>query len=130
MTAATSAVTSAIQSTRYAAIMHGYPYMVTFTTPRSYQIFTMIPPATTYSAVVSVGGTVGNGGTLTGTTPVPISSSGDIELSRTVSFRFAAGGTVTETSTPQNMVFQITSTTGASHTVTVSGVGNVSVGTP
>jgi prepilin-type N-terminal cleavage/methylation domain-containing protein len=123
LTAAVSSATGAIQSTRYQAIMHGYPYEITFTpATKSFQVFSMIPPGTTYSAMVSVGST-----TLP-TSPVPITGSGGISISRTVTYQFAAGGTVTETS--NNMVFSITNEWGGSNTITVSGVGNVSVSTP
>ena len=135
LSAAVSAATGAIQSTRYQAIMNGYPYEITFIPPNSYQIFTMIPPAATYSAVVNMGGT------LYPTVPIPITGSGGISISRAVTYQFGAGGTVTETSNPVNMVFQIanidpktgllyTTTAGESNTITVSGVGNVSVSTP
>ena len=130
--AAVSAATGAIQSTRYAAIMHGYPYEITFTPPKTYQILTEIPPATTYSPVVNLGGT------LVPTSPIPITGAGDMAISRPVTFQFMPGGTVTETS--NNMVFQIYyinpatdtayTTSGSSNTITVSGVGNVSVRSP
>jgi prepilin-type N-terminal cleavage/methylation domain-containing protein len=126
LTSAVSAATGAIQSTRYSAIMHGYPYEITFIPATdSYQIYTMIPPATTYSPVVSIDGTTYP------TYPIPITGSpGEISISRAVTYQFVAGGTVTETSTPMNLVFQITSSNGGSNTITVSGVGNVSVSTP
>jgi len=100
LTAAVSAATAAIQSNRYAAIMNGYPYQLVFTqATSSYQVYTMIPPATTYSAVVKMGGTVYP------TSPVPVSGSGDISISRTATFQFFPGGTVTETSS--NMSFHV-----------------------
>jgi len=123
LTAAVSAATGAIQSNRYSAVMNGYPYQLTFSpATESFQVYTMIPPATTYSAVVKTGGTVYP------TSPVPISGSGDISISRSETFQFSPGGTVTETSS--NMSFQITNPYGGSNTITVSGVGNVTVTTP
>jgi len=128
--AAVSSATGAIQSTRYAAIMHGYPglgtpgygYEITFTpATNSYQVYAMIPPAITYTPVG---------------TAVPISRLGDVTISRTVTYQFSAGGTVTETSVSPTMWFQIYDCAsppcpaGQSNTITVSGVGNVSVGTP
>ena len=122
LNAAVAAATGAIQSTRYAAIMHGYPgtgvpgygYEITFTpSTNSYQVYAMVPPATTYSAVG---------------TPIPIAPVGDVSISRTVTFQFSAGGTVTETS--NNMTFSITNAYGGSNTITVTGVGNVSVASP
>lgn len=116
LNAAVASATGAIQSTRYAAVMHGYSYEITFTpATNSYQVYAMIPPASTYSALG---------------TAIPISRPGDVAISRTVTYKFAAGGTVSETSTPQNMSFQITNGYGGSNTITVSGVGNVSVGSP
>ena len=116
LAAAVASATGAIQATRYQAIMHGYWYQITFTPAmNSYQVYSMVPPATTYSAV--------------GTT-VPISRPGDVTLSRTVTYQFKADGTVTETSTPPNMIFSITNSVGGSNTITVSRVGNVSVTTP
>jgi type IV fimbrial biogenesis protein FimT len=124
LTAATSAATGAIQSTRYQAIMHGYSYEITFTPgSNTYQVFSMIPPANTYTAFATVGTT-----TLP-TSPIPISGS-NVSISRAVTYQFAAGGTVTETSSPMNMSFQITNPWGGSNTITVSGVGNVSVSSP
>jgi len=114
LTAAVSSATGAIQSTRYAAIMHGYPYQLTFTpSTNSYQAASQIPPATSFS---NVG------------TPVPISRPGDATLSRSVTFQFSANGTVTETS--NDMTFSITNAVGGSNTITVSTVGNVSVTSP
>jgi prepilin-type N-terminal cleavage/methylation domain-containing protein len=116
LTAAVSAATGAIQSTRYMAVMHGYPYEITFTpATNSYQVFSEPGGATTYTAVG---------------TAIPITGSGGISISRTVTYQFLAGGTVTETSSPPNMVFSITNKWGGSHTITVTGVGNVSVTSP
>lgn len=142
LNAAVSAATGAISGTRYAEIMRGYPgtgspgygYEIVFTPPNTYQVFTMIPPATTYSAVVN------NGGTLYPTSPIPIDGSGQIVISRTVTYQFSAGGTVAVTSNPSG-TFQIGlinpstglpsyDTAGWSNTITVSGVGNVSVTSP
>ena len=87
----------------------------------SYQVFSMIPPANTYTAFATVGTA-----TLP-TSPIPISGS-NVSISRTVTFQFAAGGTVTETTnTPY---FWITNPWGGSNKITVSGVGNVSVSSP
>jgi len=128
LSAAVSAATGAIESTRYAAIMNGYPYEITFTPSATsfptYQIQTMIPPATTYSALVNLGGTAYP------TQPIPITGSGGIAISREVTYQFSPGGTVSETSNPQNMAFSITNSYGGSNTITVSGVGSVSVSSP
>jgi type II secretory pathway pseudopilin PulG len=128
LAAAVSAATGAIQSTRYAEIMNSYPgygYELVFTpSTNSYQVYTMIPPATTYSAQVQVGTATYN------TTPVPICRPGDATISRSVTYQFNANGTVTETSNPVNMCFQITNNFGGSRTICVSQVGNVSVTSP
>lgn len=114
LTAAASAATGAIQSTRYAAIMQGCPYQVTFTpATNSYQVYSM--PSCTKSALGPV---------------IPISRLGDVTISRTVTYQFNPGGTVTEIPTTGNMIFSITNAIGGSKTITVSGVGNVSVATP
>jgi prepilin-type N-terminal cleavage/methylation domain-containing protein len=125
LSAAVSAVTGALQSTRYAAVMHGYSYQLTLTQgTNTYQVLTEIPPATTFTAVTQTGNSTSP------TSAVPFTGAGGISLSRTVTYQFAAGGTVTETSTPANMQFSITNAWGGSNTVTVSGVGNVSVSSP
>ena len=122
--AAVSATTGAIQSARYAAIMHGCTYSITFApATNSYQVLSVATCTTPYVGSVT-----------------PISGSGDIAISRAVTYQFAAGGTVTETSNPQNMVFQVAfinpatgipyTAAGWSNTITVSGVGNVTVGSP
>jgi Tfp pilus assembly protein FimT len=126
LNAAVTAATGAIQSTRYLAVMHGYPYAITFEpVTNSYQISSDPPGGPNF---IPIGA------------PVPITGSGEIWISRPVTFQFAPGGTVTETSSPMNMVFHIANidpatgqpytTAGLSNSITVSGVGNVSVGSP
>jgi type II secretion system protein H len=52
--AAVDSVTGAIQSTRYQAIMRGYPYQVDVNgTTNQIQVSSEIPPATTYSAIAA-----------------------------------------------------------------------------
>jgi len=137
LSAATSAAAGAIEATRYAAVMHGYPgngvpgysYEVTITpATNSYQVLSMIPPATQFATQIT------QGGATLPTSPIPITSSGGIIISRVgqtgpgapITFQFSAGGMVTETSTPPNMIFTICNHIGM-NTITVSGVGNVSV---
>ena len=92
LTAAVSAATGAIQSTRYAAIMHGYSYQITFTPVTvSYQVLSEPAGEGNYSALGA---------------PIPISRVGDVTISRSVNYQFSPGGTVTETS--GNMSFSIT----------------------
>lgn len=130
LAAAVSAATGAIQSTRYLAIMHGYPYQITFTpSTNSYQVLNEVPPAASFS---NVG------------TAIPISGPGAATISRTITIQFAANGTVSEVTTPpagvSALVFSICqpsiacpatiTTTGLSNTITTSTVGNVSTTSP
>lgn len=118
--AAVSAATGAIQTARYAAIMHGCTYNITFTpTTQSYQVTSAGTCTTPYTGQV-----------------IPISGSGDIAVSPAVTYQFAPGGTVT----PLNTDFQIAlvnpatglayTQAGWSNTISVSGVGNVTVRSP
>jgi len=120
--AAVSSATGAIQSTRYLAIMHGYPgttatpygYEIIFTpATNSYQVYNMVPPATTFSPVL---------------TAVPISVPGAVTIGRTATFEFSANGTVYDPS--GLMTLQISNSIGQSNTITVSTVGSVSVTSP
>jgi Tfp pilus assembly protein FimT len=116
LTAAVSAAAGAIQSTRYLAIMQGYPYQITFTpSTNSYQVLNDVPPPSTFT---NVG------------TAVPISGPGAVTISRTITLQFYANGTVTEIPTTGNMAFSITNSIGGSNTLTVSSVGNVTVTSP
>ena len=120
LSAAVSSATGAIQSTRYLAIMKGYPYQITFTPSNvSYQVLNEVPPAATFANV--------------GTT-IPICGPGAAAISRTITLQFAANGTVSEVTTPpagvSAMVFSITNSYGGSKTITVSSVGNVTVTSP
>jgi prepilin-type N-terminal cleavage/methylation domain-containing protein len=136
LSAAVAAATGAISGARYAEVMRGYPgtnlspygYELTFTPPNTYQIFTMTPPATTYLPVVY------NGGIGYPTSPIPIDGSGQIVISQAVTFKFSAGGTVTPGSFQIALINPTTgqpyNAVGWSNTITVSGVGNVSVTSP
>lgn len=120
LSAAVSAASGAIQSTRYLAIMKGYPYQLTFIPSSvSYQVLNEVPPAASFS---NVG------------TAIPICGPGAAAISRTITLQFAANGTVTEITTPpagvSPLTFTITNAYGGSNTITVSGVGNVTVTTP
>jgi Tfp pilus assembly protein FimT len=116
LTAAVSTASGAIQSTRYLAIMHAYPYQMTFTpSTNSYQVLSEVPPAATFS----------NFGTA-----IPISGPGAVTISRAITLQFYANGIVTEIPTTGNMTFSITNAIGGSKTLTVSGVGNVAVTSP
>jgi Tfp pilus assembly protein FimT len=110
LSAAVSAATGAIQSTRFQAIMRGYQYQLTLTpSTLSYQVYNKVPPATTFSAVGSA---------------VPITRLGDVTLDQTVTLTFNANGTVSPTA--GNMPFSISNGI-VTKAINVSGVGNVSV---
>ena len=112
LSAAVSGVSGAIQSTRYQAIVQGYPFELTLThTTTSYQVLSQVPPATTFS---NVGGAI------------PWSPSGDVTMSPSVTLQFSPNGTVAPTAGSPPVVFTL-SNGAATRTVTVSGVGNVTV---
>jgi prepilin-type N-terminal cleavage/methylation domain-containing protein len=116
LTAAASAVSGAIQSTRYQAIMVGCPYTVTFTqTSTTYQIATEpvsgSPPAcaTSFS---NLGGAI------------PWGSAGDVTMSPSTTLQFSPSGMVTATT--GSLSFTLSNGL-STKTVNVSGVGNVQV---
>jgi type II secretory pathway pseudopilin PulG len=116
--AAVAAATGAIQAARYSAVMHGYPYEVTFTpSTNSYQIY-YEPSGSSFTAVPCNAGPCGT---------IPISRPGDVTMTAANTFIFSAGGTVTGS---PGMTLQITNGYGGSNTITVSGVGNVTVTSP
>lgn len=111
LSAAVSAATGAISATRYQAIMRAYPYQLTFSSSSAtYQVANEPTGASSFS---NVGGAV------------PISGVGDVTISPTTTLQFNANGTVTATT--GTLSFTITNTIGQSKTITVSGVGNVTV---
>jgi hypothetical protein len=121
-----SAAAGAIQSTRFQAIMHGYPYQITFTSSTmSYQVYAesagvTCPP--TFSAVGKA---------------VPLPSAGSVTMTgTTVTFTFYGSGTVygtVPTASPclpaAAPTLQIKNSV-KSNTITVSGVGDVSISSP
>lgn len=79
--AAVSAVTGAIQTTRYNAIYNGYPYQVSFSSAnRNYQVANEIPPATAFANV--------------GTT-IPYAVATNVRLNQDTAFQFNPSGVVT-----------------------------------
>jgi Tfp pilus assembly protein FimT len=108
---AVSSISGSIQSARYQAIMRGYHYNITFNpASRSYQLASKVPPATSFSNVGSA---------------VPWSSTDDVTISSpATTLEFFPGGTVTATS--GSMILSVGNGT-ATKTITVSGVGNVTV---
>ncbi len=113
LNSAVAAVNWAVQSTRYQALMEGYPYQVTFNaTNNTYQLAS--DPTNT--------GTFTNVGTA-----IPISGDA-ITLSQTDAIQFKPYGFVT-TGAGSSLSFQI-KYMGLSKTIAVSNYGNVTVTTP
>ena len=106
---AVASATWAVQSTRYQALMAGYPYQVVFSkTNRNYQIQDLPTGAISYA---NIG------------TAVPLSGQ-TISLNQDTTFRFSPNGSV---SAPTGgLTFTITFK-GSTKTITVSTYGNVKV---
>lgn len=107
--AGTSSIVGAIRSARYQSLMQGYRFRMDISpTNRTYQLSSMVPPATTYSNV--------------GTT-VPISGS-PITISAATTLEFRPNGQVTATVGAMNLdvTYQ-----GVTKTITVSTYGNITV---
>jgi Tfp pilus assembly protein FimT len=108
LTAAVAAATGAITATRYQAIMHAYPYNITFSTNGNYQVASEPPGATSFGNVGSA---------------VPLSGVGDVTINQTTTLQFNANGTVSATT--GTLSFTISNPL-MTHTITVTGVGDVS----
>ena len=110
LTAAVSAATGAISATRYQAIMHAYPYNITFNSSNAtYQLASEPAGASSFT---SVG------------TAVPISGVHDVTINQTTTLQFNANGTVSATT--GTMSFAISNGL-LTKTINVTGVGDVSV---
>jgi prepilin-type N-terminal cleavage/methylation domain-containing protein len=113
LASAVAAASGAIQSTRYLAIMHGYPYQLTFNaTSGSYQVASQPPGATSFVPVPP--------GTAT-----PIAASNQATINQTTVMQFNSNGTMTS-GLAGNAVFTISNGV-TTEQITVSGVGYVSV---
>ena len=111
LSAAVSAATGAISATRYQAIMHAYPYNITFnSTNATYQVASEQPPATSFTNLP--------GGAN------PLSGVGDVTISQTTTLQFNANGTVSATT--GTMSFTISNGV-LTKSISVTGVGDVSV---
>jgi len=109
LSAAVDSATGAIQSTRYQAIMQGYPYQVAINaTNNTFQVLNEVPPAASFTAV-------GNTVPLSG---VPIT------VSASTTLQFKPNGSVS--ATVGAMSFTI-SYNGTTKTVTVSNYGSINV---
>ena len=113
LASAVAAATGAIQSTHYLAIMHGYPYQLTFdASSGTYQVASE-PPGATGFVPVPPG------------TPTPIAASNEETINQTTVMQFNSNGTMTP-GLAGNAVFTITNGV-TTEQITVSGVGYVSV---
>jgi len=108
LSAAVVSATGAIVATRYQAVMHAYPYNITFSTAGNYQIASEPPGAASFS---NVGGSV------------PLAGVGDVSINQTTTLQFNANGTVSATT--GGLSFTITNGL-LTKTITVTGVGDVS----
>jgi len=119
LNSAVDSATWAVQSTRFQALMEGYPFQVTLQGNSSgynptYQIASETIGATTFSNVGS---------------SVPLSGS-PVQISSTAILQFKPNGAVTMTVGGSSASsFQILYQ-GSSHTITVTNYGNVSVTSP
>jgi type II secretory pathway pseudopilin PulG len=108
LTSAVDAVTGIIQTTRYQAIMTGYPYQVMLNTNLTYQILSEVPPAANFTAVGSA---------------VPISAA-PVVLSAPTTFQFKPNGSV---SAPVGAMTFTLAYMGVTKTITVSNYGSINV---
>jgi Tfp pilus assembly protein FimT len=110
LTAAVASATGAISATRYQAIMHAYPYKITFnSTNATYQLASEQPPAASFTNLGSA---------------VPLSGVGDVTINQTTTLQFNANGTVSAAT--GTLSFTI-SNGPLTKTISVTGVGDVSV---
>jgi Tfp pilus assembly protein FimT len=110
LNAAVSAASGAIMAARYQAIMHAYPYNVTFdSTHVTYQLASEPQGSSSFTPVASA---------------VPISGVGDVTINQTTTLQFNANGTVLATA--GTLSFTISNGI-LTKTITVTGVGDVSV---
>jgi Tfp pilus assembly protein FimT len=121
LNAAVDTATGAIQTTRYQAIMHGYPYQVDFdSTANTVKVLSEIPPAVTFSAVGST---------------VPISSSTVVMAVGTANagstghaiLQFKPNGVITIPSGQATPLSFTISYYGTTKTITVSNYGSITV---
>jgi Tfp pilus assembly protein FimT len=109
LSAAVDSASGAIQTTRYQAIMQGYPYQVAFSsTNNTFQVLSQAPPATSFSNVGSA---------------VPLAGI-PIVVSANTTLQFKANGAVT--APVGGMSFTI-SYKGKTKTLTVSNYGSITV---
>jgi prepilin-type N-terminal cleavage/methylation domain-containing protein len=132
--ATVSATTGAISAARMQAIMHGCSYQVIFTPAAlTYQVFSEVPAIGTAGCLTTFALVT----TQIGSSTTPLPKAGSVTMTglvggtpiggTTVTYTFAANGTVTVV--PTATTLQIKNTVN-SNTVTVNGVGYVSITSP
>jgi Tfp pilus assembly protein FimT len=111
---AVSAVSGAIQSTRFQAIFHGCPYALAFdNTAMTYQVSTQLPNATGCAVAFTKVGSA-----------IPIGSVSSVTLNQNVTLQFRPGGL---TQTTLGVPTLILNAHGSKETITVSTYGNITV---
>ena len=109
LTAAVASATGAIAATRYQAIMHAYPYNLTFNSANAtYQVASEPPGATSFTNLGDA---------------VPLSGVADVTINQTTTLQFNANGIVSATT--GTMSFTISNGV-LTKTISVTGVGDVS----
>ena len=119
MRGAVSAVTGAIQSTRYQAIFQGCPYQIVFTAAtNTYQVQNQCPAGGAFvNACIPA--------TITAC-PIPLAGTGSpLTLNADITMTFSPGGKITSATSP--MVMVITYGGKPPETVTVSSYGSINV---
>jgi len=113
LTGAVDSVQWAIASTRYQAIMKGYYYELTISNSNTqYQVYSKIPPATSYT-------TVGNA--------TPITSTAVTISPATTTLQFSPSGSISVVAGNSNPNTITVTYSGQSHTLTVSNYGQVTI---
>ena len=108
LNAAVASASGAIAATRFQAIMHAYPYNITFnSTNATYQVASEPPGAASFT---NLGGAV------------PLSGGGNVTINQTTTLQFNANGTVSATAGA--MSFTISNGL-LTKTLSVTGVGDV-----
>jgi prepilin-type N-terminal cleavage/methylation domain-containing protein len=110
LSAAVAAASGAISVARYQAIMHAYPYSITFNASNAnYQMASEPPTATSFTNVGSA---------------VPLSAPGSVTINQTTTLQFNPNGTVVATT--GGLSFTVSNGL-LTKTISVTGVGDVSV---
>jgi Tfp pilus assembly protein FimT len=118
---AVDTVSGAIQSTRYQAIMHGYPYQVDIdSTANQYTILSEAPPANAFTAVGSA--------LLISPTPVVIGvGTASSSVSGHLILQFKANGSISIVSGQAAPINFTIAYNGTTKTITVSNYGSITV---